>query len=85
MTFIKELLGDVHAQEILDSQPDNQAHGERLRTALSGAIVRFTHFGKMANDEETSSDMAYAAFLRCMAITCRSDEAGTHSCAWFFF
>jgi hypothetical protein len=74
-TFIEELFVEAEANMILDSRPDNRENGKTLRTALSGAIIRFTHFGKMADDNGITTDMAYAAFIRCMAITCRPCEA----------
>ena len=71
-TFIEELFAEAEAKRILNSPPDNQADGDPV---LSGAIIRFTHFGKMVDDNGPTSDMAYAAFIRCMAIICLSDEA----------
>jgi len=74
ITFIEELFEECHAKKILDSRPDNVVGGKPLRNALKGAIIAFTHFGKMADDTGTTSDAAFAAFLRHMAIICRSGE-----------
>jgi len=74
-TFIGELFTEVEAKRILDSPLDNQMRGDTLRTVLKDAMIRFTHFVKMADDNETTSDMAFAAFIRCMAIICCSGEA----------
>ena len=66
---------EVEAKRILDSPPDNQMDGDTLRTVLKDAMIRFTHFVKMVDDDGPTSDLAYAAFIRCMAVICLSDEA----------
>ena len=69
ITFIKELFSKDYAQLILDSKPNNIQLATTLQMAFKDAIVRFTHFGKMADDTGTTTHAMFAAFVRCMAIT----------------
>lgn len=80
-TFIEMLFAEPHATIILDSRPDNRNQGpnvdlqpQKLREAFQGAKIRFTHFGKMADDSGTTTYSAWAAFMRSMVITCRSGQ-----------
>lgn len=68
ITFIEELFVDHYAEEILDSTPNNVTDDTPFREAFSKAKVRFTHFGKMADESGTTSDAAWTALIRGMAI-----------------
>jgi hypothetical protein len=70
-TFIKTLFLDEYADIILNSQPDNQNEGPTFREAFKEAKIRFTHFGKLGHDGDTTTYAAWAAFMRSMAISCR--------------
>ncbi|KZP24260.1 hypothetical protein FIBSPDRAFT_1012129 [Athelia psychrophila] len=73
IAFIEELFGD-RAEHILDSIPDNTKSKVTFREAFKHAWVRFTHFGKMGDATGTTLAAARAAFIRCMAIICRSGQ-----------
>src|SRR5438477_8271181 len=73
-TFIEMLFVKNYTEMILDSRPDNRNEGLTLREAFKDAKIRFTHFGKMADDSGTTTYAAWAAFMRCMAISCRSGQ-----------
>ncbi|KAF9519221.1 hypothetical protein BS47DRAFT_1482200 [Hydnum rufescens UP504] len=67
-TFIKQLFSAECAETILECIPDNVKSPMRFASAFEQAIVRFTHFGKMADDTATTSYAMLAAFVRCMAV-----------------
>jgi hypothetical protein len=67
-TFIKELFSVEYAETILGSIPDNVKSSMSFASVFKEAIVRFTHFGKMADDAATTSYAMLAAFVRCMAV-----------------
>jgi hypothetical protein len=67
-TFIQELFSEDYAKEILDSVPDNIKSSTTFETVFKDAIVRFTHFGRMADSTGTTTHAMFAAFVRCMAI-----------------
>jgi hypothetical protein len=73
-TFITELFSKDYADQILDSVPDNVKSTTKFAEAFDDAIVRFTHFGRMADDTGTTSYAMFAAFVRCMAIICWSSQ-----------
>jgi len=73
-TFIKELFSENYADQILKSVPDNVKSTTTFADAFEDAIIRFTHFGKMADDTGTTSSAMFAAFVRCMAIICWSSQ-----------
>lgn len=73
IAFIEELFGK-RAERILDSIPDNTKSKVTFREAFKHAWVRFTHFGKMGDATGTTLAAARAAFIRCMAIICRSGQ-----------
>jgi hypothetical protein len=73
-TFIEELFCPDIAAQILQSVPDNIKSDTTFRAAFKGAKVRFTHFGKMADDTGTSTFGAWVSFVRCMAIIPRSGQ-----------
>jgi hypothetical protein len=73
-TFIEMLFVHHYAEIVLDSRPDNLNEGPTLREAFDKAKIRFTHFGKMADDSGTTTYAAWAAFLRSMAISCRGGQ-----------
>jgi hypothetical protein len=75
-TFISELFSPDYANQILQSVPDNVKSSTTFATAFQDAVVRFTHFGKMADDTGTNTWGMFAAFVRCMAIICCSSENG---------
>jgi hypothetical protein len=70
--FMKTLFPH-HWNEIKQSKPDN-CDGETFENAFQDAVVRFTHFGRAADDYATSSAAACAAFMRGMAFQCRSGQ-----------
>jgi hypothetical protein len=76
ITFLEELFTPAYPEQILDSVPNNVKSAETLRSALRDATVRFTHFGKMADNTGTTTAATWAAFVRAMAIICRSGETG---------
>jgi hypothetical protein len=73
-TFVEMLFVDGYAKIVLDSRPDNLNEGPTLREAFDSAKIRFTHFGRMADDSGTTTYAAWAAFMRSMAISCRSGQ-----------
>jgi hypothetical protein len=74
ITFISELFSENYAAQILNSVPDNSKSTTKFSKAFANAVVRFTHFGKMADDTGTTSYATFAAFVRCMAIICWSSQ-----------
>jgi len=74
ITFIRTLFSDACAKQVLDSVPDNIKSSTTFATAFENAIVRFTHFGKMADDTATTTHAMFAAFVRCMAVICWSSQ-----------
>jgi hypothetical protein len=74
ITFIEELFSEDYATQILNSVPDNLKSQVKFSEAFANAIVRFTHFGKMADDTGPTSSAMFAAFVRCMAIICWSSQ-----------
>ncbi|KAH7918081.1 hypothetical protein BV22DRAFT_1134873 [Leucogyrophana mollusca] len=70
ITFITELFTETYAGRILSSVPDNVHSTTNFVDAFKDAQVRFTHFGKMADDAGATSPALLAAFIRGMAIIC---------------
>jgi hypothetical protein len=68
MSLIEELFCPEIALQILDSIPDNVKSKTTLQQAFRGVKVWFTHFGKMADDTDTSTFSVWVSFVRCMAI-----------------
>ncbi|KAF9518250.1 hypothetical protein BS47DRAFT_1482756 [Hydnum rufescens UP504] len=60
--------------QILTSLPDNLRSSTTFEAAFKDAVVRFTHFGKMADDSGATTSALFAAFVRCMAIICWSSQ-----------
>ncbi|KAF9507409.1 hypothetical protein BS47DRAFT_1351722 [Hydnum rufescens UP504] len=73
-TFIGELFSASFGDQILTSLPDNVKSSTTFEAAFKDAVVRFTHFGKMADDSRTTTSALFAAFVRCMAIICWSSQ-----------
>ena len=69
-TFIKQLFSEEYANLILNSVPDNLKRTTTFADAFDDAIVRFTHFVRMADDTGTTTHVMWVAFVRCMAIIC---------------
>jgi hypothetical protein len=69
-TFIGELFQAPFAEEILHCVPDNLQSRTTFAEAFKKAVVRFTHFGKMADDSGATAYAMLAAFIRGMAIIC---------------
>jgi hypothetical protein len=74
ITLITELFTEEHANQILTSVPDNTNSNVTFADAFAEAVVRFTHFGRMADDTAATTNVALAAFIRCMAIICWSSH-----------
>jgi hypothetical protein len=74
MTFIKTLFSDDCAKRVLNSVPDNVKSSTTFATEFEDAVVRFTHFGKMADDTAVTTHAMFAAFVRCMAVICWSSQ-----------
>ncbi|KAH7925110.1 hypothetical protein BV22DRAFT_1129298 [Leucogyrophana mollusca] len=74
ITFIKELFTETYAGQILSSAPDNVHSTTKFAEAFKDARVRFTHFGKMADDTGATSPALLAAFIRGMAIICWNSQ-----------
>ncbi|KAH7920465.1 hypothetical protein BV22DRAFT_1181105, partial [Leucogyrophana mollusca] len=70
ITFIKELFTETYTGQILSSVPDNVHSTTNFVDAFKDAQVRFTHFGKMADDTGATSPALLAAFIQGMAIIC---------------
>ncbi|KIL67470.1 hypothetical protein M378DRAFT_9260 [Amanita muscaria Koide BX008] len=68
ITFIEELFASPYAGQILDCIPNNVEDTRPFREVFQNAKVRFTHFGKMADESGTTSDAAWVALIRGMAI-----------------
>jgi hypothetical protein len=75
ISFLQELFAPEYAEEILESLPNNVPLKTTLKEAFKHAKVRFTHFGKMADDSGTTTAAVWAALIRGMAIICRSGES----------
>jgi hypothetical protein len=73
-TFINTLFSEHYADQILSSVPDNVKNSVTFAEVFKDAIVRFTHFGKMADDTATTTEAMFTAFVRCMAIICCSSQ-----------
>ncbi|KAJ6611191.1 hypothetical protein B0H10DRAFT_1810041, partial [Mycena sp. CBHHK59/15] len=74
ITFIKELFEAENPAKILDSKPDNIRDGIPFREAFGGALLRFTHFVKAADDHVLCTDAMFAAFVRGMAYICQDGQ-----------
>jgi hypothetical protein len=74
ITFIKTLFSDDCAEQDLNSVPGNIKSLTTFATAFKDTVVRFTHFGKMADDTATTTDAMFATFIRCMAVICWSSQ-----------
>jgi len=74
ITFIKKLFSEDYANQILNSVPDNVISSVTFEAKFKNAVVRFTHFGKMADDSGTTTNAMFAAFIRCMAFICWSSQ-----------
>src|SRR3984957_3716575 len=72
VTFIQELFAPELAEEILNCKPDNVKSAVPLGDAFKDATVRFTHWGKMMDNTGTTTNAMWVAFVRAMAIICRS-------------
>jgi hypothetical protein len=59
---------------ILNGVPNNLKNSTTFSDAFKDAVVRFTHFGKMADDTGTTSYAMFAAFVQCMAMICSSSQ-----------
>jgi hypothetical protein len=75
ISFLRELFAPRYAEEILQSLSNNVSSETTLKQAFEHAKVRFTHFGKMADDSGTTTAAVWAALVRGMAIICRSGES----------
>lgn len=76
ITFIEELFASPFAEAVLDSFPGNITNGIQFRKAFKDARVRFTHFGKMADDYGVTAIAARVALIRGMAIiACTGERA----------
>lgn len=73
-TFINTLFSEHCAHQILTSFPDNVQGSVTFAEAFQDAIVRFTHFGKMADDSATTTEAMFTAFVRSMAIICWTSQ-----------
>lgn len=74
ITFIEELFNPHYAKAVLDSSPNNVLDGKPFRVAFKDARVRFTHFGKMADDYGATTAAVWPALVRGMAIITRMGE-----------
>jgi hypothetical protein len=73
-TFVKQLFSEEYANQILESVPDNLESSTTFADAFEDAIVRFTHFGRMADNTGTTTHAMWLAFVRCMAMICWSSQ-----------
>ena len=73
-TFIEQLFSKEYANLILNSVPDNLKRTTTFVDAFDDAIVRFTHFVRMADDTGTTTHVMWVAFVRCMVIICWSSQ-----------
>lgn len=75
-TFIRELFSPEYATRILQFLAHNvKGHQKTLEEALSTAIIRFTHFGRMADDTGLTSQAMLSVFIRGMAIMTHTTES----------
>jgi hypothetical protein len=74
VTFVSELFAEDPAKRILDTVPDNVKSDVKFAQAFKKSIIRFTHFGKLADDSGTTTTAMFAAFVRCMAVICWSSQ-----------
>jgi hypothetical protein len=73
--FLRELVGEVHLQEILNSTPHNIPNGVKFEEAFRDAKVHFTHFVKAADTSVVSDEAAWVAMSRGMAWQCFNQQA----------
>jgi hypothetical protein len=74
ITFVNQLFSEPYATNVLDSVPDNLKSSTTFANAFKNAVVRFTHFTKLADDTGTTTNAMFAAFVRGMAFICWSSQ-----------
>ncbi|CAA7263721.1 unnamed protein product [Cyclocybe aegerita] len=69
VTFLKSLTGRKFQELVLDCKPNNllASEGQPLKEAFARSWVRFTHFGRAADDGAVTTSAACAAFVRAMS------------------
>jgi len=68
LTFLKCLFDVEYHEEVEICKPDNIYDGKQLKEEFKHAWVRFTHFARSWDDVGVTTSMAWAAFVRGMAI-----------------
>jgi hypothetical protein len=74
IAFVSQLFSTDCANQILNSVPDNLKSSTTFADAFEDAIIRFTHFAKMADNVGTTTHAMFAAFVRYVAIICWSSQ-----------
>ena len=75
VSFLRHLLVQTKKGNVECSLPDNMTNGKELKEEFKDAWIRFTHFVRGADETAMSSSMAYASFLRGMAVIgCNSQD-----------
>jgi len=67
-SFLRHLLVQTKEANVECSLPDNVMNGMELKESFKDSWIRFTHFARGADESAMTSSMAYAAFLRGMAV-----------------
>jgi len=68
ISFLRHLLVQTEEANVECFLPDNVMDGMELKEAFKDSWIRFTHFARGADESAVTSSMAYAAFLRGMAV-----------------
>ncbi|CAA7268435.1 unnamed protein product [Cyclocybe aegerita] len=82
VTFLKSLTGRKFQELVLDCKPNNllASEGQPLKEAFARSWVRFTHFGRAADDGAVTTSAACAAFVRAMSFIGWSSQKSVDVC-----
>ncbi|KAJ3493607.1 hypothetical protein NLJ89_g10979 [Agrocybe chaxingu] len=82
VTFLKSLTGRNFQELVLDCKPNNLLpfKGRPLKEAFARSWVRFTHFGRAADDGAVTTSAACAAFVRAMSFIGWSSQKSVDVC-----
>lgn len=76
--FMRSLVGNENYDErIRNCVPDNRM-GEAFDDYFKNSVVRFTHFAQVDDDWGVTTDAAFAAFVRGLAIQCHPFQEGVN-------
>jgi hypothetical protein len=72
--FLRELVGEVHLETILQSRPDNIQSGATFKEAFKEAYIHFTHFVQAGDCCAVRDDKAWRAMRRGMCFQCHRHQ-----------